>query len=218
MNIFGRVVRKIRTIQRERNFKTWFAIDGDNTRRLDYSLTPESIVFDLGGYKGDFAHDISKAYGCFVYLYEPVEKFHTFAVERFAASPKVHCKKYGLSDETGEFKITDDDNSSSVVTAVQHDTLETVQIKAFSDEVDELQIQTIDLLKINVEGSEFSILPHLVDTGYIKKVKNIQVQFHHFVPDAYRRRRKIQKMLSVTHDLDWCYPFVWESWSIRTNE
>ena len=218
MNILGRVIRKFRTIQRERNFKRWFAIDGDNTRRLTYSLSSESIVFDLGGYKGDFAHEISKAYGCFVYLYEPVEKFHSFAVERFAAQPKVYCMKYGLSDEAGEFKITDDDNSSSVVTAGQDDTLETVQIKAFSTEVDDLNIQSIDLLKINVEGSEFSILPHLVESGCIKKVKNIQVQFHHFVPDAYRRRREIQKMLSMTHDLEWCYPFVWESWSIRTVE
>lgn len=104
------------------------------------------------------------------------------------------------------------------MTADQYDALETVQIKKFSTELDDLNIQSIDLLKINVEGSEFSILPHLVESGCIKKVKNIQVQFHHFVPDAHRRRRKIQKMISMSHDLEWCYPFVWESWSIRTNE
>ena len=37
----------------------WFSDKGDETLRLDYpKLNEESIVFDLGGFKGDFAQAI----------------------------------------------------------------------------------------------------------------------------------------------------------------
>ena len=38
----------------------WVEDKGDETLRLDYSLTEDSIVFDLGGYRGDFAEAIHK--------------------------------------------------------------------------------------------------------------------------------------------------------------
>ena len=54
----------------------WFSDNGDETLRLDYpALSGESIVFDLGGYVGDFAYKINKKYGCKVYLFEPHPMF-----------------------------------------------------------------------------------------------------------------------------------------------
>ena len=39
----------------------WYTDRGDETLRLDYpSLNKDSIVFDIGGYVGDFAYDINK--------------------------------------------------------------------------------------------------------------------------------------------------------------
>jgi len=49
--------------------KRWFKNRGDETLRLDYpELNENSVVFDLGGYKGDFAQAINEKYGCTVYL------------------------------------------------------------------------------------------------------------------------------------------------------
>lgn len=36
--------------------KKWFQDNGGESLMLDYPLTNNSIVFDLGGYKGDFAN------------------------------------------------------------------------------------------------------------------------------------------------------------------
>ena len=46
----------------------WFSDNDDELLRFDYPLTKDSIVFDLGGYKGDFSYEINIRYGCSVYL------------------------------------------------------------------------------------------------------------------------------------------------------
>jgi len=40
--------------------------------------------------------------------------------------------------------------------------------------------ESIDLMKINVEGAEYPILKNLIESDKITKIKNIQVQFHLF--------------------------------------
>ena len=53
--------KKQRKIQKER-CKPWFAVNGDETLRLDYNLTETSVVLDLGGFKGNFAESIFNKY------------------------------------------------------------------------------------------------------------------------------------------------------------
>ena len=74
------------------------------------------------------------------------------------------------------------------------------------------KIERIDLMKMNIEGGEYDLLDHLIETGFIRNIENIQVQFHDFVPEAKQRMMKIQKELSKTHRLTYQYIFVWENW------
>lgn len=213
MLILDKVVKKIRRYALEREFRKWFSIDGDQTYRLNYALLSTSVVFDLGGYEGDFAYQIASKFGCEVHLYEPVEKFHQQCVERFSGSRNVHCYRYGLSNVDGLFDISSADNSSSLIAVNRVEGCETVVVKRFVDEFARLNIIDIDLIKVNIEGSEFLLLPHIIESGVINRINNIQVQFHDFFPDAYAERLRIHRMLKRTHKLDWCFPFVWESWS-----
>ena len=49
--------------------KKWFADHGDQTLRLEYpELNSDSIVFDVGGYSGDFSEAIIERYNCNVTL------------------------------------------------------------------------------------------------------------------------------------------------------
>lgn len=73
----------------------------------------------------------------------------------------------------------------------------------------------IDLMKINIEGGEYALLPHLIDTGVISRVRNIQIQFHELDVDSAEKRESIICALRKTHKRDWCYEFVWESWSLQ---
>ena len=76
----------------------------------------------------------------------------------------------------------------------------------------------IDLMKVNIEGGEYDLLEHLVETAVISKIANLQVQFHDFVPNAEARMAAIQACLRQTHVLTYQFPFIWENWRIKPAE
>jgi len=192
----------------------WSRNRGDETLRLDYPLNEESIVFDLGGYQGDFAFQINKKYGCHVFVYEPVKKFYEQCILRFHSNPKIKCFNYGLLNKSGKAFISDEDNGSSII---KNNTTNNEQIilKQFKEEYERLNIEKINLLKINVEGSEFLIIPHLIEQDLIKNIIDLQVQFHTFFPNAEELREEIRSNLKKTHIEQWNYSFIWESWQLR---
>jgi FkbM family methyltransferase len=192
----------------------WFKDRGDETLRLDYPLNPKSVVVDLGGYKGEFAFDIHNRFDSYVYVFEPVKHFYLICENLFHDNPKLKVFNYGISDENETAYISDEDNGSSIIKN-NEDSCELIILKRLEEVLECLGIESIDLLKINVEGSEFVILPHLLQSGVIKKVKYLQVQFHSFYPNAGPLRDRIRHELSLTHEEMWSYPFVWESWRLR---
>ncbi len=192
----------------------WFKDGGDDNLRFQYPLNSKSVVVDLGGYKGEFALDIHNRYDCYVYVFEPVKLFYLYCDKLFKGNSKVLVFNYGLSDDNKSAYISDEDNGSSIIKS-NEENCELIVLKKFEEILDYLGIEVIDLLKINVEGSEFEILPHLLKTGVIKKVKYLQIQFHSFYPNAGPLRDSIRHELSLTHDEMWNYPFVWESWKLR---
>ena len=66
MSVNTDLLRKIRRrffpSEQDRIFLSWLQDNGDETLRLDYELTPDSMVLDLGGYRGQWASDIFDKY------------------------------------------------------------------------------------------------------------------------------------------------------------
>ena len=83
--------------------------------------------------------------------------------------------------------------------------------------MNENQIGPIDLMKINIEGGEYDLLDHLIDTGFVKNIRNIQVQFHDFVPDAVKRMSSIHGKLMRPHETTYQYLFVWKKDKVIRN-
>jgi FkbM family methyltransferase len=188
----------------------WFADQGDATLRLDYPLTEESVVLDVGGYEGAWAALIRQRYLCKVHIFEPVPAFAENIRRRFANDPAVHVHSFGLSDHTGSADITLSADGSSV-----HKTSEsrcTIHLRQAAEIFAELSLSHIALIKINIEGCEYELLEHLAAAGLLPRIENIQVQFHDFVEGAAARMTHVQSLLAATHALTWQYRFVWENW------
>lgn len=191
----------------------WFMDRGDETLRLDYPLNQDSVVFDLGGYKGDFAYEISKKFGCKIFVFEPVLDFHEMCVDRFKGNKSITCMNYGLSSRSGHLDINLSENSSSFFSATGSEGgKQRVKIESIADCIRKLEIKRISLMKINIEGGEFDVLPELIASGDIARIDYLQIQFHNFVADAAKRRAEIRATLLETHKEMWNYDFVWESW------
>lgn len=196
----------------------WFGDKGDETLRLDYPLTKESIVFDVGGYQGDFAAAVYERYGCKVYVFEPVPEFYHKCVIRFQGNPKIICLNYGLSSADGLLDIGMAENASSFASPHAMGAVQQVQVRSVVECIRELGIDWVDLMKINIEGGEFDIVPAIIESGDISKVHYLQVQFHDFVDHAAKRRVEIRTQLANTHTEMWNYEFVWESWKLKGDE
>lgn len=188
----------------------WFAAKGDATLRLDYELDQDSVVFDMGGYEGQWAADIFIKYHPFVYVFEPHPGFASAIRRRFSSNEKVRIFEYGLSNNDKEIELGVLADSSSLFKKGSESIV--VKLRSASDFISEFQIPRIDLMKINIEGGEYDLLEHLIETGLVKNITNIQVQFHDFVPNARGRMNRIQEFLSKTHVLTYQYEFVWENW------
>ena len=193
--------------------KQWFKDDGDNTLRLQYELNEGSTVFDIGGFYGNFAQQIHQMYGSSIYVFEPVNAFYKELEIKFRGVGNVKLFKFGLSNVNSQAEINlDHDGSSLHQTGCYKEIITLISIEEFIREHD---IKNIDLMKINIEGGEYEILPVLLESGLIKQVKNIQIQFHDFIPNAIEKREKIRGELSKTHELTYDYYFIWENWKLK---
>jgi len=182
--------------------------------RYGYNLHEGALVLDVGGFDGDFAQACLSRFNASVTIFEPIETFAQRISSRFNGDKRITVHTAGLSDrdETAEFNLEGNAtglySSSSVVT-------EKVILWDVERFIVEHQVSKWDLLKLNIEGGEYAVLKKLIDSGLIKRFKYIQVQFHLNIPDARKKYKEIKKQLCNTHDIEWCYPFVWESWKCR---
>ena len=194
--------------------KKWFSDRGDQTLRLEYpELTSASIVFDLGGYLGDFTAAIIERYNCKAYIFEPHPEYFSKCLERFSAFENVMVLNYGLADKDGEFLLSNQSDGSSFINP-NHKLKDGINciMRDFSSVLKELDVKNIDLMKINIEGGEFPLMEHIISSGNQASVRQFQIQFHKFVENAVDRRTQISNALSETHIRTWCYTFVWENW------
>lgn len=193
----------------ERIMKKWKSQKGDKTLRVNYpNLNEKSIIFDVGGYEGQWASDIYSKYNCKIFIFEPVKEFSQNISKRFSKNKKIKSYNFGLSNITKEATISEDKDASSLYSNGK----EKIQLISISEFIIKNKINKIDLLKLNVEGEEYNILNNLISTNIINKVNQIQVQFHRNIKNYKEEYLRIKEKLSKTHELTWCFPFIWENW------
>ena len=177
-----------------------------------FDLDREAVVFDVGGYVGDFSAMIRARYDADCYLFEPAEAFLKICKARFEGDAQVRCFPFGLSGEDETVAISADDDGSSTLRETAEIGEEIVELKAVDRFIKDQKLSQIDLMKLNIEGGEYSLLDRLLETGLADRVDTYLIQFHDFLPDSAVRRDAIREGLEKTHDCVWNYEFVWEKW------
>ncbi len=168
---------------------------------------------DLGGYKGQWAGDIHSKYQCKVFVFEPLGRFYEFIKQRYKLNNSITVYQLALGNENKEELIYENADGSSTIR--KEGVPSKIVFRKFDEVMRELNIQQIDLLKINIEGGEYDLLEYMLDNKMIQSVKNIQVQFHDFFPGATKRMKNIQGRLKETHVLTYQFEFVWENWKLK---
>lgn len=173
-----------------------------------------SVVMDVGGETGVWAMQIYDKYAPCLKIYEPNPHAVAVLKERFK-DKNAEIFPFGLGSRNQTCLLSNDGMGSSIFASsrnYQHADKIEVTLRDVRDVFEELKVPEIDLIKINIEGGEYDLLPRLIETGLVKRCKIIRVQFHDWIPNAFAMRRRIVRELAKTHDIEWSYPMVWESW------
>jgi FkbM family methyltransferase len=179
-------------------------------------LNDTSFIVDVGGYCGNFTAEMYARYNCSITVFEPVPKFAQMMKSRFIKNKNIEIVNVGLGNCTKSISISIDGDSSSLFRGKRKQNKEDVYILDVVEWFDNNAINNVSLMSINIEGGEYSLLERLIDSGYIKKIDNVQVQFHDISGiNALERMNKIGKELRKTHTLTFQYRFVWENWTLR---
>lgn len=198
----------------EREMRRWFDDRGDQTLRITYPLKSPAVVYDVGGYQGQWASDIYSKYLCRIHVFEPVGSFASSIQERFARNPDIVLHHFGLAGEDRTERIRLANDASSTYDKSEGDA-EVVQLRDVGKVLEELGTEYVDVMKINIEGVEYELMERMLCLGLVRKFKNLQIQFHDFVPDAAVRMEAIQRALAETHRITYQYRFVWENWELK---
>jgi len=99
--------------QQYKIFKKYFKDGGDEKFRYEFELNSNSIVFDLGGYKGQWASDIYARYNSRILIFEPVKLFSDKILKRFNKNPKIEVYSFALgSNRRSEIITVGEDETS----------------------------------------------------------------------------------------------------------
>jgi len=176
--------------------------------RYDYPLKDSDVVMDLGAHKLTFASRIRSKYGCSVLAFEPVTGFRSEWPEQHEG---ISYFPFGIGgkDESIEFKIKGD------MTGAYADSnfTECVEVRSMKRVLNDLGLNNVRLIKINIEGGEFGLLEHMIESGIVGSFSDIQVQFHLVVENAIDRHEVIRESLLKTHRLTYDYQWCWENYA-----
>lgn len=186
--------------------------DPYDEKRVTYPLNENSFVIDIGGFTGDWASRIFCRYGCFVDVYEPHPELSEKCARLFYGNSKVHTFAYALSDVDATMNFYGDNMLGSLF---KHSTGKSHIVPVHRTATifkEKYNAREIDLLKINAEGAEYAIIQDLLDNWDIRRIKNIQIQFHVQVPESEKLMKELQYRLSITHKKTWGYDLIFENW------
>lgn len=192
----------------------WNLKKGDEILSLNYLLNQDSFAFVIGAFEGNYLEKLNNKYKCNIYAFEPVPKYFEILKSKFYTFNNVKLFNYGLSDrdETVDFFVDNESSSlfkdSNINIPVKMTTLENI--------VENDEISVLDFIYMNIEGGEYKVLNSFIDSGLIKKIKYLQIQFHEIDANSKDLRKHLRKKLSKTHHCVYNFPFIWERWDSKT--
>jgi len=188
----------------------WVA-DGGREKLVTFDfLTPESTVWEIGGWRGEWTETIARKYDPFIHVFEPVQCWWLKMLGMFKGNPKISLWNYGLG-ALDRFEEIGVDLDASGLYCDSKDKID-IQIRSVLDVMEDINTEEIDVTQCNCEGGEYEIFPELIDTGLIERFKVLAIQFHNLHPTHALERIKIQDGLSQTHVMTSCYDWKFEYW------
>ena len=161
--------------------------DYKNFDEFDF-IDENSTILDFGANVGDVTHYLYNKFKSNIYCYEPNISCFNFLKERFAGNKKIRIYNLGVSNFTGSADLYFHKNSKGTNDIhyfegasyrIEKDNLDfkkklATQVISIEDILK--NFTNIDLIKIDIEGSEYLIMPEIIKN--IDKIKKVVCETH----------------------------------------
>lgn len=182
------------------NKPDWFAVRGDETVALDWDIGPDSNVWEIGGFEGRWVAQMAEKYDPYIDVFEPQPWLHVRLMHRFKKNNKVVIHPYGLWVMDAELPLHNMETDGA--TLLGNDAR--AQVCQFRDISLEVR-HDVDVCLMNIEGSEYVLIPFLLGMEMMSRFRYFWCQFHTFVPDSAARSMLIYSGMARTHTVKWDY-------------
>ena len=151
-------------------------------------INKESVVLDLGANIGDVTNYLYEKFMPSIYSYEPNIVCYNYMIKRFENFSKIKIHNLAVSDFTGKSYLYFHVNSKGIndYKYIQGATMRSekddidlqkkIEIKCIDIKTVLESFAKIDLIKIDVEGSEYSIMPEIIKNK--NKIKMVICETH----------------------------------------
>src|SRR5699024_2962881 len=162
-------------------------------------LHEDSIIYSFGiGKDISFDKRMMKNHQCQIFAFDPTPKSISY-IGNLPPDPRFHFFDFGISDISGTERFFLPKNKKGVSGSMtfshvldQEDHLE-VRMKSLWDIMQELGHDRIDVLKMDIEGSEYRVLKSITETDI--PVVQLLVEFHDRFFDGEIRSKQTVELL-----------------------
>ncbi len=169
------------------------------------NIHSESIIYSFGiGEDISFDLDIISKYGCKVFAFDPTPKSISWLKKQHLPN-NFQYFDYGLSAQNGFVELFPPKNpnhiSHSIVRKDHANSPIIVKVKNLTTIMKELGHNKIDILKMDIEGSEYEIIDDIIENNF--DIKQILIEFHHRFSSisAQKTRDAIQKLNKANYKI-----------------
>ena len=143
-----------------------------DVQALDWPLTMNSVVVEVGGYTGRWALQIAERYHPRLFVFEP--QAWAADVCRAVLGDRAHVYAVGLGDQDATLPMGDYETDGCSFTKPGSGVGQMREIRGM---LEQCQIaDRIDLMLMNIEGYEYTLIPHMLSQGITPK--RLMVQCH----------------------------------------
>jgi len=178
----------------------------ENTFRiLDRYIKPGAIFIDIGCWEGPFTL-YAASLGAVVHAIDPDEKALTGLREHLNLNPElkqnIRIHQFALTNEDKTVTLYErgrfgDSASSTIDRARDTGNSYSVQGKTFTTFLKENNIDHADLIKMDIEGGEFSVIPAMADGLKLLGFPPLITAFHAvYLKENYMKQKRFLKNIS----------------------
>jgi FkbM family methyltransferase len=175
------------------------------------SLCQESVIYSFGiGEDASFDLSVAEKYGCQIHGFDPTPRSLAWVASQLD-EPKFHMHPWALGDTDGSLRLFLPWNRNHISASISASALTSgecfnAECHRLATVMKQLDHQHVDVLKMDIEGSEYRVIDEMCSSGSILQIDQLLVEFHHWMPNFPVRLTKLA--VGKLHQAGFCILWV----------